>query len=110
MTYEEDLKELNDTHIEMAQKYALYRTRYGKAKSELDVILASKISGLIAQKKNIGYEMGLIMISDTGPLKGLYKEMVEAQNNYKGLERILTAVESKIMSIMGIMKYNAKND
>lgn len=110
--YEVELQELTKRRIELANKYATERSAYGKAKADIDIIFAGKIISMTEKKKNLGYEMGLILLmaQEGEYFRELYKSLVTHLNNYKALERMIDAVESKIMSLQSIMRFYREND
>lgn len=109
--YTEDVKDLADEKYGFCKDYAEQRKKYGQAKSELDIHYATEIKSISEVKKNAGYETGLlILISLNSKLRTIYKEMIQAEQNYKALEKIIDGFDSKISSLQSVMKYNAKND
>jgi len=108
----EILNNLTTKRIELANKYAVERKAYGETKSDLDILYAAKILGLTERKKNLGYEMGLLlMMADGGDvIKDLYKRMVTHYNNFKALERMIDAIESKIMAQQSLMRFYREQD
>jgi hypothetical protein len=83
-------------------------------KAELDVLLAGKILSLVEKKKNVGYEVAVLMCmadeKDGKIFADIHKEMTTSYNNFKAIERMLDALESQIMSVQSIMRYNREND
>lgn len=116
LDYSEQLASLTNSRLEFATKYAKERKAYGEVKGEIDIIYASKILGMLERKKNLGYETGLLMLIAQEKAEGvqilsdMYKEMIKHYNNYKAVERMLDALETKIMSIQSIMRYNREGD
>lgn len=110
--FDQELTELTDRRIELANKYASERKAYGEAKAEIDILFAGKILKMAEKKKNMGYETGLIMMmAEEGEyFRELYKKTITHLNNYKALERMIDAVESKIMTRQSIMRYYREND
>ena len=111
MEYHEQLQTLTKKREELAQRYYDERTKYGQMKSDIDVIYASEIKAISDIKKNCGYETGLLLLIALKPaLRDSYKAMVQGLNNYKALQRLIDSVESKIMAVQSIMRYNRSND
>ncbi len=110
-TYEEELLELTNQRIKLAEKYAIERKTYGQIKASLDVIFAANIKQITAAKKNCGYETGLIILMGEKPeLMADYGTMVQSMHNFKAIQRMLDSLESKAMTLQSIMKYNIKHD
>ena len=111
-SYEEELNDLTDRRIKLANKYATARKSYGEHKSELDLLLAGKILKMQEKKKNIGVEMALIMlIGEEGDwAKTAYAAMVKEYNNFKALERMLDAYDNKITAIQSILRFYRENE
>ena len=107
-----DLKELTDRRIELANKYATERKNYGESKAEIDIIFAGRILKLTEKKKNLGYDMGLIMLmAEEGEyFQAIYKKLITSLNNYKALERMIDAIESKIMANQSLMRFYREQD
>ena|SRR3990167_2321514 len=109
--YTEQLLELSDHRVKLANKYALERKKYGELKAELDIFLAGKLISMMEKRKTLGYETAtLLLISQQPELAETYKEMIKHFNNFKAMDRMLSAVESKAMCIQSILKYNKEND
>ena len=110
------LKDLTDKRIRLSNSYAKERKLYGETKAELDIIYASKIIKLQEKKRNLGYETGLLMMlaessrEEREMLTKMYTDMIKAFNNYKAIERMIDAIECKIISIEAGMRYNRTND
>jgi len=100
------LKTLADEQIKRSRDYEKCRTLAGKAKSDLDILLAAKFSTIRAAKSNVGYEAALVMLMEGNTTaQGLYREMIENTAKYKSLERIIEALGAKISLCQSIMKY-----
>ncbi len=112
LDYAQQLEKYSSERIRLANKYAKDRKEYGDCKAGLDILFAAKILKLTEKKKNLGYETGLLlMIAESGETeRDLYKKMITHYNNYKAIEKMLDALESKIMSIQSVMRYNREND
>jgi hypothetical protein len=111
-SYDEEIIDITSKRIDLANKYAKERKEYGLAKSEIDILLAAKIIKLTETKKNLGYEIGLIMLMAEGGIDVItvYKSMVQHYNNFKAIERMLDAMDSKVMGIQSIMRFNRENE
>ena len=109
--HEQDIVGWGDKQLELSIQYEIERKRHGTAKAQLDILLAKKILDYADKKKNIGYDMALLfLMAQSDEAKVLYKKMVEADDNYKGLEKLLDAYKTKIMSTQSIMKYNLQGE
>jgi len=109
--YEQELVALSKEGERLSKIYAGDRKAYGERKAELDIVFAGSILSLTEKKKNIGYETGIIMlISEKPEFQGTYQDMVKHYNNYKAVEKMIDAVNSRIMAIQSIMRYNRERD
>lgn len=109
--YTEQLLEISDSRLKLANKYAKERKEYGDLKAKLDIALASKLLELMKARKSLGYEMAtLMLLAEQKELTDSYQTMIKSYNNYKAIERMLDAHDSKTMSIQSIMKYNKEMD
>lgn len=103
---QEELSKLASHQIELAGQYAEQRTKSGNAKADLDLILTAHIGAIREKKANVGMDMAYIMLMETHDVAAkLYKEWQQAENNYKGLEKLIEAHQSKISLEQSIMKY-----
>lgn len=116
MDYAEEILKLADKRRDLATKYAVQRKKYGETKSEIDILYAAKLLSLLEKKKNLGYELGMLMMIANEKKEGvdiltnMYSDMIKHYNNYKAIEKMLDALETKIMAIQSIMKYNIDQD
>lgn len=86
--------------------YKEAREKAGKAKAELDILLAANLLSIRERKSNVGYEMALIMlVADNETAKDLYKTMIEEKAKYKGLEQMIASLQSKISLAQSQMKF-----
>ena len=100
------LSQIADKQVILAEEYESARRKSGKAESELKLILASKLAELRGKKKNIGIEMAILMLLEDDKIaRGLYKEFTEQEAIYKGLEKLLDAYASKLITEQAIMKF-----
>ena len=111
MDYSEQLLELADSRIRLANKYAAERKRYGELKAKLDICLAAKLSAMMEKRKTLGYETAMLsLISGSPELADDYQESITRLNNYKAIERMIDAHDAKTTSIQSIMRYNRESD
>jgi len=112
LDYEQELLMLTNEREKLAIRYAKERKAYGEKKSELDIIYASKIKEINEIKRNAGYETGLIylMAISSAEVREMYKDFITHLNNYKAVEKMIDAIESKIMARQSIMRFNRHND
>jgi hypothetical protein len=109
--YEQELLRLTNERQRLANKYAADRKAFGESKATLDILFAGSILSLAEKKKNIGYETGIIMlIAEKPEFQEDYKKMITHFNNYKAIEKMIDSVESRIMAIQSIMRYNRERD
>lgn len=105
------LKELADQQIDFAKQYMTAREQAGKAKSDLDILLASRFLSIRTAKKNVGYEAALIMLMETDIVaQKLYQTMTENTAKYKGLEKLIEALQSKISLAQSVMRYTVRGE
>jgi len=111
--YDENLIKWTDEVVRLSIEYEKERKGFGQDKADLDILLAGKILTFIETKKNCGIEMGyelLLATSTNGVAEVLYRSMIVHENNYKALEKIIDAYNSKIMATQSIMKYNVEGE
>lgn len=114
--YEQELDECNITRSNLANEYCLERARYGKAKFQVNLAIAKRIKELLLIKKNIGIEMAETMVLSEAverndiELISSIQVLTESEQSYKGLEKLIDALEGRSISIMGIMKRQTENE
>ena len=107
----QELSKLANNQIHFAGQYQEAREKAGKAKSELDILLASNLLSIRERKSNVGYEMALLMLmEESKTAKELYKTMIEEKAKYKGLEKMIDSLQSKISLSQSVMKYIDKGE
>lgn len=103
---QQELSELASHQIKLAKEYAEQRTKSGNAKADLDLILTANIGYIREKKANVGMDMAYIMLMESSKAaSNLYKEWQLSENNYKGLEKLIEAHQSKISLEQSIMRY-----
>lgn len=107
----QEMVKLADELIKVSRMYEDSRDKAGKAKSSLDIILSTKLDIIRESKPNIGYDMAMLMLINLDiSCREMYKEMIEETSKYKGLERIIEALKTKISLGQSVMKYQVQND
>lgn len=91
---------------EQSEEYAKARKFYGEAKYEFDIALAAALPNLRQKKSNIGIETAQIMIleGENEYIRDLYRDLIERENHYKGLEKIIDALKTQITLAMSLIK------
>lgn len=107
MTTRQELEELTQQVCSLANIYMASRSLSGEAKTKLDIILASKLKDLRKIRSNIGYDMGLIALMEDGDkeIENYYTTYMTETDKYKGLEKVINALETKISVIQSMLKY-----
>lgn len=101
-----ELSALANKQIELAGRYEQSRRKAGEAKTDLDILLVTHIKDIRAQKSNVGIEMAYIMLMEIEPTaRQIYKTMIEETENYKGLEVLIEAHQSKISLEQSVLRY-----
>lgn len=105
ITKANELSQIANHQMENAKSYADARVKAGKAEYSLKILLTSKLKELRGNKKNLGIEMALLMLmEDNETARNLYAEWMEWESKYKGLEKLLEAYASKLITEQAIMK------
>lgn len=109
--YSEQLLDIAESRMRLSVKYAKERKEYGERKAAIDLLLSAELLSMMEKRKTLGYETATLMLISQKPELGpTYKEMITHHNNYKAIERMLDAHDSKAMAIQSVMKYNKTND
>lgn len=91
--------------VNRSNEYAKARKEYADAKYDFDIAVARELPLLRQKKPNIGVETAQIMILETNTQnREIYKKLIETENYYKGLERILDAIKSQITLSQSLIK------
>lgn len=95
---------------ELSDTYRKERYKAAKYKRELDLILATKMNSLRSKKSNLGYETAVIMMleEDNETTRDIYTKYMESLGKYKGLEKVISALESQISLIQSLIKNQIK--
>lgn len=106
------LAKLSDELIELSRKYAVARTAAGQAEADLNILLASKyLKDIRKVKSNVGVEMAILMMcEESEEARGYYKTYISKRNEYKGLERIIEAIDKKLSINQSVMRFFREND
>jgi hypothetical protein len=92
-----ELITLADRLEELSQSYADERTKSADRLTTLDVLLAANLTRLQQYKRNAGIDqLRLMLVSEDETAKEVFEEYREAESKYKGLERLISAVQEKI--------------
>ncbi len=101
----EDLRKIADEQVACAEKYAEARKAAGMAEVSLNLILASELKSIRAEKPNVGVEFAQIMLCEyNDAAKSFYEQWKRNEGIYKGLERLLDARGSKLILEQSLMK------
>ena len=98
--------ELSNKLLEFSEKYADHRKVSADNKTKFDIILASKFNSFRQQKPNLGHETAVFMLLESGDkeVETYYTDWQFNEAQYKGLEKIIEAIQSKISLSQSIMK------
>lgn len=97
--------ELVNSLIDDAKRYKYARKMAQKAKYDLDIVLASMMENLSRKRSNFGIQSGYLMLIEIAPeLKHVYDDILKYEAEYKGLEKIISAKETKISLIQSLIK------
>ena len=95
----------------IAREYAESRQKAVEARVQLLAILTPALSGIRARKANVGTDMAILMLCETSDLaKELYSIELRETAKYKGLEKILEALQSEISYAQSVMKYEKEGE
>ena len=101
-----ELSKLASHQIKLAGDYATKRREAGDAKTELELMLTAELKEILRVKKNAGYDMAILLLLEVKPeLREVYQKFRRAEDDYKGLEKLIEAHQSKISLEQSVMKY-----
>jgi hypothetical protein len=96
-----------EEQIKLSRQYFQNRIDAADAKVKLDQLLASNfLREFRAEKPNVGYEIALIMLMEKSTeAMDWYRIWGSCTAKYKGLEKILDSISTKISYVQSVMKF-----
>lgn len=96
--------------VSLAKKYQEARQKAAVAKWRLDVIQASKMKEIREIRSSVGYDTARLMLLeyDDAEIHQYYKEESRWVGEYKGLEKIIDALQSQISLCQSLIKNKIK--
>lgn len=107
ITLQEEIEQLTASLIKHSQTYYEKRLTAAKARKHLFVLLALKQNQPRYRSASLDRQL-LFLLSeneDNKELFDIYSEMITAEEEYKGLEKLITAYQSKISALQSLMKW-----
>ena len=105
----EQIQKLSCDLVAFAKEYATARNKEAEAKFKINILLSANFDKLREKKSNVGHEIALVMLIELVPeAKDHYKEMLYWEGRYKGLEKILDAMNSQLILAMSLIKNQQK--
>lgn len=102
----QELSKLASHQIKLAMDYAKRRNEAGDAKTQLELMLTAEMREILRVKKNAGYDVAMLLLLELKPeMRPVYEKFRKAEADYKGLEKLIEAHQSKISVEQSIMKY-----
>jgi len=103
--------DLTDRKEKFAKIVEEERIKYGTAKADIMILLASRIKDYAGTKKNIGIEMGIVWLLKEHPeMEDTYRDYIISEQKYKGAQVIIDSLDSHIIERQSKRKYNASQD
>lgn len=92
--------------VELSKQYADARKKAAEAKINIDIMLTAKLANIREQKSNVGYDMAILMLMEEQPhVKEDYTVWKREEAKYKGLEKIIDSLRTKLSFYQTIAKY-----
>jgi hypothetical protein len=106
----DDYRATIEQQIELSKEYARHRKVAGGSKQALDILLAAEFKTIRETKPNVGYDLAIVMLIEKNETaKTYYKDLIIAESQYKGIEKILEALQNKTSFAQSLMKYVKDN-
>jgi hypothetical protein len=106
-----DLSKFASQQVELADEYAEVRSQAGQCESALEIMVSENLSEFRASKKNLGYEMSLLMLIEINEdARLIFKQYKELTAKYKGLEKKIEARQSIISYHQSVMRYQSSGE
>lgn len=89
-----------------SNEYAQARMDYAAAKFQFDIELARNLPVLRERKPNVGIETAtIIILENMSNVREIYRNLLEKENYFKGLEKIIDALKSQITLTQSLIKH-----
>lgn len=110
--YQQEILRLSEDMLQQSKNYSKARKESAISFSIIKLELAKAYSELKGDKKIFGYDLALIMLRENAndELLNHFKIYEEKEAEYKGLEKILEALKTRIMAIQSVMKYDLQGE
>lgn len=110
---EQELYDLTSQLRTLARQYYNTRKAYGEAKHGLHILLVPHQGEDGFKRASIDKQI-LNMLSITldnhkEEVYAMYKDYIELEEKYKGLEKLIDATSSRIMAIQSLMRWEREN-
>jgi hypothetical protein len=113
-----ELLELSEKQIELAEEYRKARRAFGKAKHNLQIYLVPRQTISKYQRSSLDRQIMMLLsdMAEEDDEEGLTKVneahriFVRAQQEYKGLEKLIDAYTSRITVFQSLMRWQREND
>jgi len=111
-------KELLDERIQLSRDYSKNRELAYQAKYNIEMLLVANLSRIRKEKPNVGYDMAILILMEDGFLDDVtaqiarehYKNFTKHTSKYKGIEKILNAMDSKVSFSQSLMRYQRQGE
>ncbi len=111
---EQELAQLTAHLIELSKKYSNARHSYGQAKHNLMILLVPYQGKEGFERASIDKQIVRLLKETAEHHKDevyiIYKDYVTSRETYKGLEKLIDAYSSKIMTLQSLMRWQREND
>lgn len=109
--------EITSEIVDRARDYIKALNEATEAKNYLEVILTAEyLKDFRAVKKNLGYDMALLMMlekaaeQDNDDILDAYKQYQTKTAEYKGLEKLINALETKVSYYQSLMRWQREGE
>ena len=99
-----NLQKIADELMVFSKQYKDARVEYSGLRKFITVETAKRLPEFRKEKPNVGHQMAELMAMDDKKMQETYGEMIEAENLYKGLERVMNAYSTRISLGQSLIK------
>lgn len=112
ISVEQEIASLSSKLLELSEKYYEVRCEYGRVKKELYIMLVPVQK--IPRYQKMAVDKQLLTLIDENeelsePLTILYQNYILLEQQYKGLEKLIGAYETKISTLQSLMRWQRDN-
>lgn len=106
-----EIEGITNLCVNLSNDYYKERVKSAEARVNFEILLTASMMAFRKERACIGFEMACLrLMEDNETAQEYYKTWKESEAKYKGLERLLSANETKISFAQSKLKYMGQGD